>query len=86
MKRILLPLLLAPGTAFAHAGHGGENPFLSGLGHPVGGTDHVLAMVAVGLWAVMIGGRAIWALPGAFVCAMLAGGIAGALALPLPGV
>lgn len=86
MKRILLPLLMVPGTAFAHSGHAGDQLFLSGLGHPVGGADHVLAMVAVGLWAAMIGGRAMWALPCAFVSAMLAGGLLGAFAVPLPGV
>lgn len=86
MKRILLALLLAPTAAFAHVGNGGEAPFLSGLAHPLGGADHLLAMLAVGLWAAMLGGRAIWALPGAFVGAMLAGGLMGAAGLPLPGV
>lgn len=86
MKRILLALLLLPSTAFAHPGHGGETAFLSGLGHPLGGADHLLAMLAVGLWAAMIGARALWALPGVFMGAMLVGGLLGAFALPLPGV
>ncbi|WP_151718915.1 HupE/UreJ family protein [Gemmobacter serpentinus] len=86
MKRILLPLLLLPHMALAHGGAPIHSPFASGLAHPAGGLDHVLAMVAVGLWAVMIGGRAIWALPLAFVAAMIAGGLAGALGIPLPGV
>lgn len=86
MKRILIALLFTPTTAFAHAGHGSETPFLSGLAHPLGGADHLLAMLAVGLWAAMLGGRAIYALPGAFVGAMLAGGAMGAAGLPLPGV
>ena len=86
MKRILLSLLLFPGAALAHDGPAGHDPFLSGLAHPAGGLDHVLAMLAVGLWAVMIGGRAILALPVAFVAAMLLGGMAGAIGFPLPGV
>lgn len=86
MKRVLLPLLLVPGTAFAHTGHAGDHPFLSGLTHPAFGTDHLLAMVAVGLWAAVIGGRAMWALPVAFVSAMLLGGLLGSVGAPLPGV
>ena len=84
MKRVLLPLLLVPGTAFAHTGHAGDHPFLSGLTHPAFGTDHLLAMVAVGLWAAVIGGRAMWALPVAFVSAMLLGGLLGSAGAPLP--
>ncbi|MFZ0100630.1 MAG: HupE/UreJ family protein [Gemmobacter sp.] len=86
MKRVLLPLLLVPGTAFAHTGHAGDHPFLSGLTHPALGADHLLAMVAVGLWAAVIGGRAMWALPSAFVSAMLLGGMLGSAGAPLPGV
>jgi urease accessory protein len=86
MKRALLPLLLVPGTAFAHTGHAGDHPFLSGLTHPALGADHLLAMVAVGLWAAVIGGRAMWALPSAFVSAMLLGGMLGSAGAPLPGV
>ena len=83
----LLPsalLVVMPTVVLAHEGHG--SGFLSGLGHPVGGMDHLLAMLAVGLWAAMLGGRALWALPLAFVGAMLAGGMLGLAALPLPGV
>lgn len=83
----LLPsafLAATPAIALAHEGHGAG--FLAGLGHPVGGMDHLLAMLAVGLWAAMLGGRALWALPLAFVGAMLAGGILGLASLPLPGV
>lgn len=86
MKRVLLPLMLVPGTAVAHTGHAGDHPFLSGLTHPALGADHLLAMVAVGLWAAVIGGRAMWALPIAFVSAMLLGGLLGSAGVPLPGV
>lgn len=49
-KRILgaLALLLTPALAFAHPGHG-DNGLIAGLGHPIGGLDHLLAMLAVGL-------------------------------------
>ena len=57
--------------AFAHLAPGEYGSFASGFTHPLFGFDHVLAMVAVGLWAALIGGRAIWALPVGFVSAMV---------------
>ncbi|MDT8854360.1 HupE/UreJ family protein [Paracoccaceae bacterium Fryx2] len=86
LSPLLAALLLIPGAALAHTGHNAGAPFLAGLGHPVGGADHVLAMLAVGLWAAVSGGRALWAMPLAFVAAMLAGGAMGAMGVPLPGV
>ncbi|MCU0898970.1 MAG: HupE/UreJ family protein [Cypionkella sp.] len=88
MFRLLMPALLVclAAPALAHDGHPSGAPFLSGLLHPVGGADHVLAMIAVGLWAAVSGGRALWALPLGFVAAMLAGGAMGALGAGLPGV
>lgn len=93
LRPALLPAALLPSAALAHPGHDAAAaltpPFLAGLGHPLGGMDHLLAMVAVGLWATIAagqsGGRAIWALPLTFVAAMLAGGVmgAGGVALPL---
>ena len=68
---------LAAGPASAHPGHAHEG-FAAGLLHPVTGLDHVLAMVAVGLWAAGCGRRALWAWPCAFVSAMLAGYALGA--------
>jgi hypothetical protein len=53
--------LISP--AFAHTGAGETNSFISGIAHPLNGTDHILAMVALGLWAVLAGGRAIWIWP-----------------------
>lgn len=75
----------APSALWAHEG-GHAAGFMAGLSHPVGGTDHLLAMIAVGIWAAMLGGRAHWALPVAFVAAMLLGGAAGYAGLPLAGV
>ncbi|GHC61366.1 HupE/UreJ family protein [Neogemmobacter tilapiae] len=86
MKKLILLAMLLPTTALAHGGHVEGSAFMAGLGHPVGGLDHVLAMVAVGLWAAVTGGRAIWAMPVAFVLAMLAGGALGMAGLPMPGV
>ncbi len=86
MRRILLSaLFVAPTAALAHPGHEGGGLF-AGMAHPVGGADHLLAMVALGLLAAQIGGRAMVALPVAFVTAMILGGIAGFAGLPLPGV
>lgn len=86
MKRILTTTLIAlPGPALAH-GLQDTGTLLAGALHPVGGTDHVLAMLAVGLLAAQGTGRALWALPACFVAAMLAGGAMGAGGLPFPAV
>jgi urease accessory protein len=60
------------------------NSFASGIAHPLNGIDHILAMTAVGLWAVLVGGRAIWIWPMTFVAAMLAGFVVGSLEVPMP--
>lgn len=56
----------------------------AGFLHPLSGLDHLLVMVAVGLWAVRLGGRALWLLPCAFVLPMILGGVAGIGSLPMP--
>ena len=50
---------------------------MHGFAHPLGGLDHVLAMVAVGLYAAMLGGRALWLVPATFVTVMALGGALG---------
>lgn len=75
---------LLPSAAFAHTGAGSTSGFVNGFMHPVGGLDHVLAMVAVGLLAARLGGRALWAVPLAFVAMMVGGGMAGVGGMPLP--
>ena len=85
LRRFTIAALLAPTAALAHTGHEAGS-FIAGMGHPVSGLDHVLAMLAVGLWAAQIGGRALWAAPVTFVAAMLAGGAMGAAGLPFPAV
>ena len=69
-------LLLAPALAFAHPGHG-DNGLVAGISHPLGGLDHLLAMLAVGLWAAQQKGAARWALPCTFVTTLLLGGLLG---------
>ena len=83
MKRLIaaLPVALAAGPALAHLDPVAHGSFAAGATHPVFGADHVLAMLAVGLWAGMLGGRARWAVPAAFVGVMAAG-----FALALAGV
>jgi urease accessory protein len=84
---VLGGLLLASATAtWAHAEHGAATGFLAGMAHPVSGFDHVLAMVAVGLWGAQLGNPALWALPVVFPLIMACGGLLGLLGLPLPGV
>jgi urease accessory protein len=75
-------LLIAP-LAHAHPGHGAEG-FAEGFFHPFTGIDHILAMVAIGLWAAQRGGRALWAVPAVFVTVMALGGIAGTAGISLP--
>ena len=66
MKRLTLAATLLPSAALAHPGHvHDEGQLIHGLAHPVGGADHLLAMVALGLLAAQLGGRAVWALPAA---------------------
>jgi urease accessory protein len=70
--------------ATAHTGSLGGG-FLSGLGHPLFGADHVVAMVAVGLWGAFLGTPAIFILPVVFPLVMAFGGVLGILGVPLPG-
>ncbi|MEZ5715827.1 MAG: HupE/UreJ family protein [Paracoccaceae bacterium] len=89
MKRILsLTALaaLAATPAAAHLPPGEYGSFAAGLTHPLFGLDHVLVMIAVGLWAAQIGGRAVWIVPTGFVAAMLAGFLLALAGLPLPAV
>jgi len=58
--------------------------FIAGLAHPVSGADHILAMVAIGLWSVVAGGRAMWAWPAAFVATVVVGFAAAVSGLHVP--
>lgn len=79
-------IILIPGLAGAHTDGAGGGGFMTGFMHPLGGLDHVLAMVAVGLWGAILGSPAVWILPVAFPLIMTLGAVAGILGLPLPQV
>jgi urease accessory protein len=82
----LLLLLLWPAEALAHAEGGETAGLLRGLQHPVSGLDHVLAMIAVGLWGAQLGPPAVWLLPVTFPMVMAFGGMLGLMGLALPGI
>jgi urease accessory protein len=81
-----LCLLLYPLTAFAHKRGGEAIGFVSGFEHPISGLDHILAMVAVGLWGAQLGTPAIWVLPVVFPMVMALGGMMGLMGIKLPGI
>lgn len=69
----LLLFAILPSAAFAHTGVGGVHGFADGFGHPWLGADHLLAMLAIGLWAATSGGQALWLLPSSFMMTMAIG-------------
>ena len=77
-------LVALGGPAFAHTGHGQAAGFVRGFMHPIGGLDHVLVMVAVGLYAVRLGGRALWLMPATFIAVMAFGGLLGSFRIADP--
>jgi urease accessory protein len=79
-----LALAASTAPALAHLDPAHHGSFMVGLSHPLFGLDHVLVMLAVGLWAAMIGGRALWIVPAAFVGTMTAGYGLSLFAVPLP--
>lgn len=81
---LTLAAAFLPTAAFAHTGVGSTTSFVHGFMHPVGGLDHVLAMIAVGAFAARLGGRAIWMVPAAFIAMMAVGGILGMEHVHLP--
>ena len=74
---LALSLVALPTAAFAHTGVGDAHGFLHGFEHPIGGIDHILAMVAVGVFAFVLGGRALWLVPLSFVGMMAVGFLLG---------
>lgn len=81
-----IPLLLLSSLVAAHTGEGINSGFASGFWHPILGWDHVVAMVAVGLWGAFLGAPAIWLLPVVFPLVMAFGGALGMIGVPLPAV
>ncbi|MFQ5560031.1 MAG: HupE/UreJ family protein [Thermodesulfobacteriota bacterium] len=80
----LLAALLLPTLAHAHTGAGHGTGLLHGIGHPLGGLDHILAMAAVGIWAAQTSDRAVWAVPTTFVTVMAVGGAMGLAGTAIP--
>jgi len=76
--------VLVPTAAFAHPGHGPEIGLIAGFLHPMSGIDHILCMVAVGVFAAVLGGRALWLVPLSFVGMMAVGFLLGANGVTLP--
>jgi len=85
LATIAVTTIAVPSVASAHPGHEGAG-FVHGLMHPLGGLDHILAMVAVGLFAARLGGRALWLVPASFVTAMALAGAIGMAGFALPHV
>jgi urease accessory protein len=83
---VTLPLLLLASAASGHTGEGINTGFASGFWHPILGWDHVVAMVAVGLWGAFLGKPGIWILPVVFPIVMAFGGALGVLGVPIPAV
>jgi urease accessory protein len=84
-RALAILVLLAPGAALAHSGPAGHSHgFADGFMHPLGGLDHLLAMIAVGMLAAHLGGRALWQVPASFVALMAAGGAIGFAEIRLP--
>jgi urease accessory protein len=84
---IVVVCLLAPAAAWTHVGQGDiSGGFAAGFLHPILGFDHVVAMVAVGMWGAQLGQPAIWVLPVTFPLVMAFGGVLGGLGVPIPGI
>jgi urease accessory protein len=83
-RSIVAVLYVLPSAALAHTGIGDTAGFMHGFSHPVSGVDHILAMVAVGVFAYQLGGRALWMVPATFVLVMAAGGALGIAGVGIP--
>ena len=84
LRAFLLLIALLPSTAFAHSGAGAAHGFEHGFLHPFGGVDHLLAMIAVGIFAAHLGGRALLLVPLSFLALMATGGAIGIAEVRLP--
>lgn len=87
LAKLCLPAFGAaflPSLALAHPGLAHVHGATAGFVHPLGGLDHLLVMLGVGLWASQLGGRAVWALPLGFMAALAVGGGLGIAGVPMP--
>ena len=85
-RALVVAAAAAPTAAFAHAGVGDGHDLALGFMHPLAGIDHVLAMIAIGVVAAQLGGRALWAVPLSFVATMTIAAVVGMVGLSLPGL
>lgn len=83
---LLCLLVVIPEATWAHIEQGQAGGFLTGFGHPWSGLDHIMAMVAVGLWGAQLGNPAIWILPITFPIVMSLGAFMGLAGIPVPGI
>lgn len=83
---LVLTFAVLASAAGAHTGEGINTGFASGFWHPILGWDHVVAMVAVGLWGAFLGQPAIWLLPVVFPLVMAFGGALGVIGVPIPAI
>ena len=87
LRKILLLAAVVCTPALTHAHHAEfmvAKPFSQGMSMPLHGVDHIVVILAVGLIAAQIGGRALWAIPSGFVVAILLGGLLNVMGLPMP--
>lgn len=84
ISKLLVFFFFLPSIALAHTGIGQATGFTHGFWHPIGGVDHILAMVAVGLWATQSGGRTLWVFPCVFVGIMSLGAALKFTGIPAP--
>jgi urease accessory protein len=83
---VIATLLVQTPFAHAHVERGQATGFMLGFEHPWSGLDHVVAMLAVGIWGAQLGAPAVWLLPVVFPMVMAQGAFLGLIGLPLPGV
>jgi urease accessory protein len=89
LSLLAIVAFVLPSLALAHPGHDGHEltwDFSGGFAHPLSGWDHLLAMIAVGLWAAQLGRRARWLVPSAFVSVMAAAAVFGHFVGPVSGI
>lgn len=84
LQLTVVALCLVPTAALAHTGVGDASGFMHGFMHPLGGLDHLLAMIMVGIFAYQLGGRALYLVPLTFIVVMALGGFLGVAAIPVP--
>jgi urease accessory protein len=83
---VIAVLLISTQSAYAHSDSHQAAGFITGFGHPWSGWDHIIAMIAVGLWGAQLGAPAVWLLPVTFPMVMAVGAFFGLIGVPLPGI